>query len=138
MGSRRDGREAAVQFLYNRDLNPDLGEDDFDDFFRLRMAKASVQRFATELARGVLAHYDVIDARIAERLETFEMKRLSAVDRNVLRVAVYEMFHTDDVPPVVSINEAIDISKRFGTEESGSFVNGILDRLKEDLERPLR
>lgn len=138
MGSRRDGREAAVQFLYNRDLNSDLGADDFDAFFKLRNARKGVQTFAAELARGVLEHQEEIDALISKTVQNFELKRLSAVDRNVIRLAVYEMFHREDVPPIVSINEAIEISKRFGTDESGSFVNGVLDKLKEQLTRPLR
>jgi N utilization substance protein B len=138
MGSRRDGREAAVQFLYNRDLNSDLGEDDFDVFFKLRNARKNVQTFAAELARGVLKHREEIDVLISKTVQNFELERLSAVDRNVIRLAVYEMFHCEDVPPIVSINEAIEISKRFGTDESGSFVNGVLDKLKEQLTRPLR
>ena len=138
MGSRRDGREAAVQFLYNRDLDPDLDAEGFDAFFKLRMARASVQKFAAELARGVIEHRPEIDARIADTVENFELERLSAVDRNVLRLAVYEMFHCEDTPPIVALNEAIEISKRFGTEESGGFVNGVLDKLKDQLTRPLR
>ena len=138
MGKRRDGREAAVQFLFNRDLNNDLGEDDFETFFGLRLAKKGVQEFAAELALGVIAHQHDIDERISARVDNFEFDRLSVVDRNVLRLAVYEMFHRDDVPPIVCINEAIEISKRFGTEDSGNFVNGVLDRLKSDLTRPLR
>jgi N utilization substance protein B len=138
MGKRRDGREAAVQFLFNRDLNSDLGEDDFETFFGLRLAKKGVQEFAAKLVRGVIAHQHDIDERISARVDNFEFNRLSVVDRNVLRLAVYEMFHRDDVPPIVCINEAIEISKRFGTEDSGNFVNGVLDRLKSDLTRPLR
>ncbi len=134
MGRRRDGREAAVQFLFSRDLN----DDDFEAFFGLRLAKPEVREFAIELARGVIENAKEIDARIAARLDNYDFSRLSVVDRNVLRLAVYEMFHRDDVPPVVCINEAIEISKRFGTTESGRFVNGVLDKLKADLTRPLR
>ena len=138
MGSRRDGREAAVQFLYNRDLDPDLDADGFEAFFAIRNARPRTQKFAAELASGVIAHRDEIDALIAATIENFELERLSAVDRNVLRLAVYEMFHCEDTPPIVALNEAIEISKRFGTDESGRFVNGVLDRLKDQLQRPLR
>ncbi len=138
MGKRRDGREAAIQFLFNRDLDNDLGEDDLGTFFKLRLAKVGVQKFAAVLISGVIAHQTDIDARLAAGIENFEMKRLSVVDRNVLRLAVYEMFHCDSVPPIVAINEAVEISKRFGTEDSGRFVNGVLDRMKSDITRPLR
>ena len=87
---------------------------------------------------GVLAHHAEIDARITPKLENFEFKRLAVVDRNILRLAVYEMFHTEDVPPIVCINEAVEIAKRFGSEDSGRFVNGVLDKLKGELTRPLR
>ena len=138
MGKRRDGREAAVQFLFNGDLNNDLGAEDLDTFFSLRQARPATQEFAAELIRGVLEHHSEIDGRIEGRLQNFELNRLSVVDRNILRLAVYEMFHRDDVPPIVSINEAVEIAKRFGTEDSGNFVNGVLDRLKGELTRPLR
>lgn len=138
MGSRRDGREAAIQFLFCRDLNDELGTEDFESFFSLRRAKPSAKEFAMALIRGVLAHHAEIDARITPKLENFEFKRLAVVDRNILRLAVYEMFHTEDVPPIVCINEAVEIAKRFGSEDSGRFVNGVLDKLKGELTRPLR
>ena len=79
-----------------------------------------------------------IDEKISRYTANYELKRISAVDRNILRVAIYEMLFCNDVPPIVAINEAIDIAKKFGTEESGKFVNGVLDRVKLDLNRPLR
>lgn len=138
MSKRRDGREAAVQFLFSRDLRGDLGAEEFDSFFELRIAKPAVRDFAAELANGVLQNLQAIDERIDPAVNNFEIDRLSVVDRNVLRLAVYEMFHRDDVPPIVAMNEAIEISKRFGTDESGRFVNGVLDKLKNELTRPLR
>jgi N utilization substance protein B len=71
-------------------------------------------------------------------VKNWELRRIAAVDRNVLRLAIFEMQHRDDIPPVVSINEAVDIAKRFSTEESGKFVNGILDKIKGELLRPAR
>ena len=76
--------------------------------------------------------------KITKYTANYELKRISAVDRNILRMAIYEMLYAVDVPPIVAINEAIDIAKKFGTEESGKFVNGVLDRVKLDLDRPLR
>ena len=97
-----------------------------------------VRTFATNLLNGVIAHQATIDEKITKYTANYELKRISAVDRNILRMAIYEMLYADDVPPIVAINEAIDIAKKFGTEESGKFVNGVLDRVKLDLNRPLR
>ncbi len=139
MGRRREGREAAVQFLFCQEINHDaLGPESLDRFFSLRSASASVRAFATELIHGVLAALPEIDPVLDRITENYELKRLSAVDRNILRLAIYEMLHVEAIPPVVSINEAIEIAKRFGTEESGRFVNGILDRLRKELPAPAR
>ena len=93
---------------------------------------------AEELYRGVTGKMAEIDALIAPVLLNFSMERLGGVDRNILRVAVYEMHFCDDVPPVVAISEAIEVAKRFGGPDSGRFINGVLDKLKEGLARPLR
>lgn len=138
MGRRREGREAAVQFLYQADLNKENAEDLLEDFWKIREAKLGIREFATQLVRGVVAHREEIDGLIRNATANYEIGRLAAVDRNILRVGIYEMLHALDVPPVVAINEAIEIAKRFGAEESGRFVNGILDRIKLDLKRPAR
>ena len=97
-----------------------------------------VREFAQPLIDGMVAHLPEIDERIARYCENYDFDRISPVDRNVLRLAIYEMLHRDDIPPVVSINEAIELAKTFGGPDSGRFVNGILDRVKDDLSRPLR
>jgi N utilization substance protein B len=86
----------------------------------------------------MVAHLPEIDERIRRYCENYEFRRISVVDRNVLRLAIYEMLFRDDIPPVVSINEAIELAKTFGGAESGRFVNGILDRVRKDLDRPAR
>ncbi len=86
----------------------------------------------------MVAHLPEIDERIRRYCENYEFRRISPVDRNVLRLAIYEMLYRDDIPPVVSINEAIELAKTFGGAESGRFVNGILDRVRKDLDRPAR
>lgn len=137
MGVRREGREAAVQYLFQHDLNePDSGS--LDEFWQLASASPATKRFADYLIRGVLDHREEIDERIKNYAQHYELNRIAAVDRNILRVALFEMFFCDETPPVVAINEAIEIAKRFGSEESGRFVNGILDRAKADLSRPDR
>lgn len=134
MGRRREGREAAVQFLFCHEINHDgIGPESLDRFFSLRNASATVRAFATELIHGVVAALPEIDPLLDRIAENYELHRISAVDRNILRLAAYEILHADAVPPVVSINEAIEIAKRFGTEESGRFVNGVLDRLRKEL-----
>ena len=138
MSKRREGRETAVQLLFSRDFCRDGAEPDVEDFFELHTAARGVRAHATALYSGVIAAQPEIDARIAAVLENFSMERLGVVDRNILRLAVFEMFHADDVPPVVIINEAIEIAKRLGGPDSGRFVNGVLDRLKSQLTRPLR
>ena len=92
--------------------------------------------FAEPLIRGTLEHRDEIDALIKKHAKNWELHRIAAVDRNILRLAIYEMLHREDIPPVVSINEAVDIAKKFSTQDSGKFVNGILDKVKGELMRP--
>ena len=138
MSKRREGREAALQLLYSQDTLPKGAKQDVPEFWNLRRTDESVQKHAMALQQGVLANLRQIDAKITVSLENFSFERLSQVDKNILRIAVYEMFHDDKVPPVVSMNEAIEIAKRFGGEDSGRFVNGVLDRLIKDVKRSLR
>lgn len=138
MGKRREGREAAVQYLFQHDLHADSKSELVGDFWELRPSTKNVQAFAEALIKGVLANKAAIDERIKKYTANYELHRIAIVDRNILRVAIYEMLFCNDVPPVVSINEAIEIAKRFGAEESGRFVNGILDRVRHDLSRPAR
>jgi N utilization substance protein B len=144
MGKRREGREAAVQLLYQIDLNAGQTAPGNAEFWELRVgsdkktASAGTRTFAEELAVGVQANQAAIDERIVKYAANYELHRIAAVDRNILRVAIYEMLFCPDIAPVIAINEAIEIAKRFGTEKSGGFVNGILDRVKGDLQRPAR
>lgn len=138
MGVRREGREAAIQFLYQRDLGGGSGIPDLEDFYAFRGLSPSARRFCEGLVRGLLENAAAVDTALRSHTQNYELERLSAVDRNILRLAVHEMLHCDDIPPVVSINEAIDIAKKYGTEESGRFVNGVLDRIKATLKRPER
>lgn len=97
-----------------------------------------VKKFAEELIRGAVAKRAEIDERIKQCAEHWELPRIAVVDRNILRLAIYEMLCRDDIPPIVSINEAVEIAKKFSTRESGAFVNGILDRVRGELPRPAR
>src|SRR5213596_2271939 len=138
MGKRRRAREAAIQYRFWRDLQRGEGPEKIDEFWEFCPATQRVREFAQPLIEGMVEHLPEIDERICRYCENYEFRRISAVDRNVLRLAIYEMLHRDDIPPVVSINEAVDIAKKFSTQDSGKFVNGILDKIKGGLLRPAR
>ena len=131
---RRDGREAALQFLFSHDLNK-LNEDESLDsaiaaFWEIRnVGGDQAHKFANKLIQGILEHREIIDEQIIAALENYSMKRVTVVDRNLLRLAVYEISHSDHIPARAAINEAIEIAKRFGAEDSSRFVNGVLDRV---------
>lgn len=133
MGFRRKGREYALQLLFESDIARGVegrsvdGAVGFASFWSQRKATPEVRAFAEALVRGVNAHASDIDTIVNRHARHWSLERMAAVDRNVLRVAVYELCYGPDVPPRVVLNEAIDIAKKYGSEESGSFVNGVLD-----------
>jgi N utilization substance protein B len=139
MGLRRDGREAAIQFLYQVDVHKPANVDEaLDAFWKQNEEPANVRKFANDLLRGALEKLPEVDAKIRTLADNWDFERLAVVDRNILRLAVYEMLFRPEIPPVVSINEAIEIAKKFSSAESGKFVNGLLDRVKKELLRPAR
>jgi N utilization substance protein B len=138
MGKRHRAREAVVQFHFWRDLQHGETPERIEDFWEFCPATDRVREFAQPLIEGMVNHRHELDERIRKYCENYNLDRISAVDRNVLRLAIYEMLYRDDIPPVVSINEAIELAKTFGGAESGKFVNGILDRVRKDLDRPAR
>jgi len=138
-GKRRQARELAAQFLYQNDISAGPLGEALELFWQTQADVGDATRkFADELIHGCVEQRAVIDEKIKKYTEHWELERIAAVDRNILRLAIYEMLFRDDIPPVVSINEAVDIAKKFSTRESGAFVNGILDRLRGDLPRPAR
>jgi len=134
MGKRRKTREVALQFLYQLDLN---GEDDPTphevEFWARHPVDGSTRVFGDALVRGAKANQAKIDQVISQCAEHWDLERMAVVDRNILRLAVYELLWTADVPPKVAINEAIEIAKKFGTKESSRFINGVLDRIHKEL-----
>lgn len=163
MRKRREARERAVQFLFQCDLNPpeDLPAalNHFWDSHRLTAQldrnpgptygqpvevpppgaeELAMRLFADGLITGSLQHQTEADKIIRDFTKNWELHRIAAVDRTILRLAIYEMLHRDDIPPVVSINEAVDLAKKYSTEQSGRFVNGILDKVKSSILRPAR
>jgi len=124
-----------VQYLYLRDLS---GDCNLLSFYKFRGLSPAARRFCDTLVQGAIAHLPEIDETIKKNTQNYELGRISVVDRNVLRVAIFEMLFCPDTPPVVSINEAIEIAKKYSTEESGRFVNGVLDQIRLTLSRPAR
>mgnify|MGYP002625009220 CR=1 FL=1 len=122
---RREAREAILQLLFQKDF---MGQIDPSDL--------PTEPYVCEVLEGVSEHQDEIDRLIAERSEAWKLERLYSVDRNLLRMAIYELLFREDVPPEVIINEAVELAKSYGTEKSPSFINGVLDRvLKERVRR---
>ena len=131
MGVRRDAREAAVQYLYQREMQGDQSDQALEEFYEMRGLSPSGKRFCNELLEGWIQHREEIDEVIAKNARNFEFNRLSAVDRNVLRIACHEILFRSDIPAPVAINEAIEIAKKYSTEDSGKFVNGVLDNIRK-------
>ena len=138
LASRRENRIAAMQFLYMQIVSgAKLGED-LDAFFNTKENNRSYYAFADELIAGVNANIDDIDFAISTYATNWSIDRIAKVDLAILRLAIFELKRREDIPPVVSINEAIDLAKSFSSAESKRFINGILDRVKTTLNRPLQ
>ena len=130
MGSRRKARECALQMLFAADLGgASVRPDDL-----VRSYWEELGEPETRLAAGALSHLEELDERIRSRAEHWRISRMAVVDRNILRMAVYEFLH-EPTPRTVAINEALEIARRFSTYEATQFINGILDAIKRDLDR---
>lgn len=163
MGIRRLARERTLQFLYQYDLNrPSDFENALEAFWKSQSSipwqeqqpatetegrgvspdagadTVTVRAFADPLILGVITHRDALDAELTRYSKNWKLHRIAIVDRNILRLAIFELRHRADIPPIVSINEAIDLGKKYSTDESGKFINGILDRVRQDTIRPAR
>ncbi len=139
MSSRRDNRVAAVQFLYMWEINPSGGlKEELKGFLQSLEGDPDYYRFAEELIWGGVKRRDEIDAVIKEHAQNWDFNRIAKIDLSILRLAIYEMLYRDDIPPIVTINEAIELSKLFSIEDAKRFINGILDEFKLKLQRPLR
>ena len=136
MGSRRKAREYALQLLFQQDSSQQ--KIFFDESVTLNLsAPKPVKDFVDRLLQGVTRHLSEIDFLIRKHAEHWSLERMALVDRNILRVAVFELLYLDDVPAKVTLNEAIEVAKRYGDESSGSFINGILDKILGEEEKLL-
>jgi N utilization substance protein B len=136
---RRDGRVAALQYLFAWSMNaPQNLAEDLRVFFENLEQPREHYAFGEELIHGVIAHQADIDSRIKALAHNWEFDRIAKIDLTIMRLAMFEMLYRKDIPPVVSINEAIDLSKQFSNADAKRFINGILDRVKDQLGRDAR
>jgi N utilization substance protein B len=127
MGARRKARELALQMLYDHDVSgnpPDTIISNFDD---LQKSRPNTREFATRVFKGTVDHLGKIDEMIVAQADNWRIERMPVVDRNIIRMSIYEFLHENDTPKLVVIDEAIEIAKKFGTQKSSQFINGILD-----------
>jgi len=126
---RTIARELALQLLYMADENRGLTEEDIADHLKTADAPPEVEAFTNQLVSGTRSALEKLDGIIASIAVNWRISRMSVIDRNILRMASYELLYVNDIPPKVSINEAVDLAKKYSTADSGSFVNGILDKI---------
>ncbi len=138
MGARRRAREIALQVLYQRELNR-LGVEEALNLFRnnFEVWKEAMD-FSERLVKGVEEHRKDLDRVIEHYSSNWKVDRMAHVDRTILRIATYELLYCNDIPPRVAINEAIDIGKKYGSEDSGAFINGILDKVRSEERRQVQ
>ncbi len=132
MGIRRSSRELALKFLYQSEFNEGHSEELLSQFIDQVASKDGVGDYMRELVTAVFSHRDEIDSAIQKYSEHWALDRMTLIDRNILRMGVCELVYLDSVPPKVAINEAVEIAKKFGNEDSPDFINGVLDHIFKD------
>ena len=129
MRKRSKARESALQILYQIDATGDPVDAVLNQYWHTRNRNPEVVDFANEVVKGTIEHLSEIDAIISQHSESWEISKMPIIDRNILRFAIYEILYMDDIPPKVTIDEAIDLANDYGTPNSGKFINGILDKI---------
>ena len=127
MGARRKARELALQMLFQHDLSGNEPDTILATFEDLQKSKPNTREFATKIFKGTVDNLTRIDDMIQAQADNWRLSRMAVVDRNIIRMSVYEFLHETDTPKLVIIDEAIEIAKKFGTQKSSQFINGILD-----------
>jgi len=130
LGRRRKSRESALQVLYQLNITKQDAAAAFTQFEDHFLPDGAADDFVKHLVHGVLEHRLELDRLIEKYSEHWRIDRIDMIDRNILRMALFELLYCEEIPPKVTMNEAIDLGKRFGSEDSGSFINGILDRVQ--------
>ncbi len=136
MKRRSRAREVALQLLFQFDNNVKTIPAAVVPFATQRLREPALVKFCMALYEGVSQNVKDIDARLAKAAENWRVARMTAVDRNILRIGAYELLFQADIPPAVAIDEAVELARRFGTADSSAFVNGVLDRLRRDAAPP--
>jgi N utilization substance protein B len=132
MTRRSRAREVALQLLFQRDHNPGVTQSAVEQFVQDRLREPGLRQFCLALYAGIVLHLEDIDKRLAAAAENWRVIRMATVDRNVLRLGAYELLFTKDTPAAVAFDEAIELARRYGSADSSSFVNGVLDRLRRE------
>lgn len=138
MRKRTQAREFALQILYQMDITRDSYDVSISNFWQARIEKEidqQIKDFTSELVRGTTDNLEKINAKIAQYATNWQLKRMAVVDRNILRMGCYELIFRDDIPPKVSINEAVELAKKYSGIEAGKFVNAILDKIKQEMNK---
>ncbi|HEX9622597.1 MAG TPA: transcription antitermination factor NusB [Polyangiaceae bacterium] len=135
MGARTTGREAALQMLFALDVAGGGPAEVIYDYWRELPGDAEGRGYADEIVSGVAAGVERVDACVRAASTNWRLERMNRVDRNILRLGAWELLERPEVPRAVILDEAVELAKRYGTEESGAFVNGVLDRIADDLGR---
>jgi N utilization substance protein B len=133
MGKRRRARELAIQVLFHMEYNPGDPGESFERVCESFGPPKEIRPYSREVVVGVWENRTDLDRLISGSSKNWRVERMSRVDINILRIAIYEVLHMKDVPPKVSMDEAVELGKRYGTEESGAFINGILDHIYNQL-----
>ena len=133
MGKRRRARELALQILFQQDINRNNWEDGINLFWEITHADPETIEFTNSLVRGTMQHLKEIDNWIKKYTKHWDINRMAIVDRNIIRSSIYELLYLKGIPPKVTINEAIELAKAYGTEDSARFINGILDKICKEM-----
>jgi transcription antitermination factor NusB len=129
MRKRSKARVLALKFLYQIDITKEDTSSALEHFWQGQHAQRSIKEFTTQLTQGTLTNLCKIDSVISKYAQNWQLKRMAVIDRNILRLGCFELLFLKDIPPKVSINEAVELAKRYGDVDSGKFVNGILDKI---------
>jgi len=133
MNVRHKARELALQALFYMDASKNFSQEQIVLFFESMPSPVKIRPFFTKLTEGICAHLPEIDNEISRYAKNWKLERLLNIDRNILRIAIFELLYCDDIPGKVTLNEAIDLAKAFGSKDSPRFINGILDRIYASL-----
>ena len=136
MRKRTKARDIAIQILYELDIKKETAESLLEEYWQRPaledLADKDIKSFTTALVEGTIKNKEEIDKIISSYAQNWELKRMAVIDRNILRMGTYELLFLEDIPPKVSINEAVELAKKYGDTDSSKFVNGVIDKIKKE------